>query len=433
MVMKQWNRRGLLGAGLALPALWLAGDGRGQDEGGQDQGRVHQSRPIRCADLLETLGVNTHLRFADSQYRDVEAVQAALAWCGIRHVRDTAIARQAPGADRYYQLAAAGIRFCLFWGTGRPMDDAISQISALEAAHPGAVEFLEGPNEIQPRFAYAGLTGTAAGARFMADMKAATDPLLRAKPLVSFTSYRPVASVADFGNHHPYPKAGVQPGELIRLRRDQWVGKAGAMPGKPMMFTEFGYHTLVGSPAHPGHWQGVDEETQAVLLLNGLLDAAAVGVTRTYVYQLFDGRADRPDHVTQENHFGLFRYDGRPKPAATALRNLGALIADNAMHAHTFPVTPLSVHVEAERPVSVLPIQNAAGRHSLVLWQEALVWDQQTMAPIRPSPLAVTLEGLREEAVSAVSIVDNRPLPIRTEGRSSRLALGASAVLVRLG
>lgn len=419
------SRRAVLGAGLVLPAALLARDQ-------SPWAPVRMAAPMRRADFLDTLGVNTHLRYAQSQYNAIEQVSAALHYCGIRHVRDTAISRSAPNPGHYARLAASGVQFCLFWGTGRQMAEAIGEIAALEAAHPGCVEFLEGPNEIQPRFAYANQLGLAAGQQFMLDMKAAASasPVLSRKPLVSFTSFSPVASVADFANHHPYPKNGAQPGELLRQRHDQWVGSGGAMPGKPMVLTEFGYHTLVGKPARPGHWQGIDEDTQAILILNGLFDAAALGIARTYLYQLFDGAADTPAHVTQENHFGLFRYDGQPKPAAGAIRALGHLLAGPAQSAAT--PQPFAGQVSADRAVNALPLSDGPGGSWLALWQEAPIWNPLDAARAQVPPAMVSFDFPRPTAMTVFSPTKGTEPVQSLHEQNARIHLGAEPVLVRV-
>jgi hypothetical protein len=312
------------------------------------------------------------------------------------------------------------------------MQDAIGQAAALEAAHPGAVSALEGPNEIQPRFAYGGETGLAAGVRFIADMRAAAraDPALRSKPIVSFTSFQPIASDCDYANHHPYPKNGDQPGALILLRRDQWVGQAGVMPGKPIMFTEFGYHTLVGKPGRPGEWQGVDETTQAILLLNGLFDAASDGVARTYLYQLFDGRPDQPGQPNMQNHFGLYRLDGTPKPAAKALHNLATLLDDRSPLAGDFAVAPPPIRVESAAPVRVLPLRKSNGETWLALWIEPALWDKATMTALRPAPVQVRLTGPKGRA-TAWDILSLRPVISDAPLVSARIDLGAWPLIVK--
>ena len=420
------SRRAVLGAGLAVPAVLLARDQ-------SLMAPVRMAAPMRRASFLDSLGANTHLRYAQSQYNAVDQVIAALHYCGIRHVRDTAISRSAPNADHYARLAQSGVRFCLFWGPGRSMAEAIGEVAALEAAHPGCVEFLEGPNEIQAHFAYAGQVGLAAGRQFMVDMKtaASASPALARKQLVSFTSYAPVASVADFANHHPYPKNGAQPGDLLRLRHEQWVGSGGAMPGKPRVLTEFGYHTLVGKPARPGHWQGVDEDTQAILILNGLFDAAALGIARTYLYQLFDGGADTPGHVTQENHFGLFRHDGQPKPAAGAIRALSKLLADSPTPAAT--PQPFPGHVSADRAVNALPLADGPGATWLALWQEAPIWNVPDSARTPMPSATVTFDFPRPTALSVYAPTKGTEPVQVLHDQSTHIMLGAEPLLVRIG
>ena len=418
------NRRTLVAGGLATPAVLLLAGAEGVP--------VSVAAPMRWADFHASLGVNTHLRYTNSQYNDLDSVISAIKYCGFQHVRDTAISVEAPNSGHYHALAEAGIRFCLFWGTGRTMADAISQIGALEGAHNGAVEYLEGPNEIQPQFTYAGRRGLEAGRQFMADMRAEAAQVsrLRDAAFVSFTGFSPASSGADIANHHPYPKAGDQPGELIRLRRDEWVGPSGAMPGKPMVFTEFGYHTLTGKPARSGHWQGVDEETQAVLLINGWLDAAAAGVTRTYLYQLFDGAPDRPGAPSQENHFGLFRLDGAPKRAARAVKLLLSLASDSSAEARSFAFRPARARVGADLPISVLPLQTASGRDLFVLWNEAPVWDKEAFARRKTAPFAVCVESLHPAVVSAWDILDSTPLTGRRDNQRTWFSMGFRPIVV---
>ncbi|MBV9511015.1 MAG: hypothetical protein JO303_12120, partial [Caulobacteraceae bacterium] len=337
--------------------------------------------PLRCNAFLSSIGVNTHVGYVNSQYGDVSAVLDALRFVGVKYVRD--------GADtpddmaRYETMAAKGVSFCLFLPAKRSMADALAAISALEAARPGAVHALEGPNEIKPEFAYAGLVGNAAGQQFMVDLRAraAADDRLRRTPLVAFTSYQAVACECDFANHHPYPKAGAQPGTLLKTLHKRYVGPNGVMPGKAMVFTEFGYHTLVGPPDRPGAWQGVDPERQAVLIVNALFDNAAQGVTRTYIYQLLDGAAENGGSPNQEKHFGLFAYDGSPKPAAKALRTLFMRLEDSGAGARDFSLKPVEAGVSVTAPVACLALQNSTGQSFLAFWNESAIWNKDAAAP----------------------------------------------------
>lgn len=391
--------------------------------------------PIRCADFLDTIGVNTHLGYADSQYNDLRATLAALKYVGVRHVRDSAFNPAAGSVDHYRSAAAAGVRFCMFWGPKRPMGEAVKPIAAFETEFPGAVEALEGPNEIKRNFSYSGLSGNDAGRQFMADMRSAASSIepLRHKPLVSLTTYERVAVDCDFANAHPYPKGGSQPASLVNELLDREVGPGGVMPGKPMMFTEFGYHTLVGKPIRPGEWQGVDNERQAVLLLNGLLGNAAARIARTYIYQLLDGYGDTGRQPSMEHHFGLFERDGRPKAAATALHTLSAQLADDGPRAHDFRPSPLVATVVAPAPVSYFALQNAAGRHFLALWNESPVWTPENAAPREAQPIPITVTFANPRAAKVHDLIDPRLDADLGAVASVRATVGAHPLLVSLG
>jgi hypothetical protein len=420
------DRRSLVAGG----AGWLALAGAGACA----QEAVSTPKRVRCADFLDSIGVNTHLRYVATQYDNVSAVIAAMKYAGFRYARDTAPEAGKPNAGHYEAFARAGLSFCLFWGVKRTMQNALGDVGALAARHPGAVHALEGPNEIQPRFDYGGLLGIAAAQKFMADMRAgaAAIPSLRRLPLVNFTSFTPAAGDCEYANQHPYPKAGAQPRERIRNAWEKYVGPQGVMPGKPIMFTEFGYHTLVGKPGRPGQWQGVDEERQAVMLVNAWCDAALIGVSRVYLYQLFDGQPERGGAPNQEGHFGLFRLDGSPKPAASAFKTLTALLADPAPEARSFTPAP-QVKVALDRPLSCLALQSAGGAEFLALWNESPIWDPQTAAPLTIGPAYARVTLPRARRVTAVDVIGAGGAEDLGTRSSVVIPVGAHPVVVRLG
>jgi hypothetical protein len=389
--------------------------------------------PLRCADFLDTIGANLHLGYPNTGYDDVAAVIAAMKYCGIRFARDSAVYDRAPNAAHYRAVAASGVKFCMFWGPGRSMSDEMRQLDALEADHPGAVWAMEGPNEIKPSFSYAGLVATPAAEKFMSDMRAEASRYdrLRNKPIVRFTDDTHASCDCDFANLHIYPKGGQQPGALIRLVRDRWIAPGGFMSGKGMVFTEFGYHSLVGKPA-PGAWQGVDEERQAILLLNGWFAAAAAGVTRTFAYELLDEHPGRPGARNMQDCFGLFRADGTPKLAAAALRRLSALLADRSARAREFQPAPVAVAVEGAETVASLRLRNAQGQAFLCLWNEAPVWDANSASPLPVTPTTAIVTLPARAPVKAWDPVADRP-PMELGG-SSRVAieLGAHPIVLQI-
>ncbi len=411
-------------AGLLVPALSFGRDGDLEPVRG----------PLWCFDLLSKIGVNTHLSYADSQYNDLLSVQRALDYIGLKFVRDAAIDRTKPNANHYGALAAAGFRFCLYWGPRRALDEAIEQIGALETTYPGAVCGLEGPNEIKPSFTYQGLSGNDGAQAYMTEVrrKAGLNNALRKIPLVSFTSYAPASSACDFANAHPYPKMGKQPRELIQRVREEFVGRSGVMPGKPMMFTEFGYHTLVGRPLLPGQWQGVNAELQACLTINGLLDGASLGIDRIYLYQLLDGKSD-PRGNNPQLHFGLFNADGSPKAAAKALKSLFAILRDDNPQRSATGNRPLDVQIDAPPTIRGLPLNHSSGRHFLALWNETPVWDSPTASPLNLAPTNVTVTVPYATPVAAFDIIEGGRKAEFGISRRIRVSIGAHPILLSIG
>jgi hypothetical protein len=389
---------------------------------------------MRCADFLSTLGVDIHIEYADTRYDRVASVIAALDHCRIRLVRDGAISSLAPNADHYGALAAAGVSFCMLWGPRRPMADQIAQIDRFEAAHPGAVHAIEGPNEIKPDFAHDGLVGIPAAQRYMSELRArlAATRTLGRKPLVDLTSFGRFACDCDIANVHPYPKSAQPPGPLMRTVWRRWVGPDGVMPGKPLYFTEFGYHTLVEGPVKPGAWAGVDEETQAILLVDGWLSAAAARISRVYLYQLLDEVADLPGRPNLEHHFGLFRHDGTPKPAADAIRRLSLFLADPAPGAATFTTAAPQAKIELDPSLAALVLQNSRGETFVCLWSEARIWSAADAAPLAIGGARARIRMPRAARLHLLDIVSGEAPADLGRSATADLHVGPHPVALRV-
>ena len=393
-----------------------------------------KTAPLSCSAFLDILGVNMHLGYGSSPYADLDRVLAAVGRLGLRHARDAAIGPEPSAIRRYGAVAETGVGFCMLCGPRRPIDDTLSQIAAFEAAHPGAVQALEGPNEIKPGFTYAGRTGTDAAVRFMADLRAgASHGGLRAKPLVAFTGYARAASDCDFAHVHLYPQNGRQPADLFDIVQSRWSGPLGAMPGKPVMVTEMGFHTLLGAPGRPGQWAGVDEETQAILAINSWIAAAAAGVSRLYLYELLDGGHDGPAGPNQEHHFGLFRADGTPKPAAHAIGALFRLLRQEAPRTGPGGFVSLSGCVTMPPPLTWLPLRAADGGTFVLIRNQAPIWDPTQNAPatVRPVTAKVTLPA--GAPVAAWNLLTGDPYTDIKISREVSLAVGRAPVALRIG
>jgi hypothetical protein len=121
------------------------------------------------------------------------------------------------------------------------------------------------------------------------------------------------------------------------------------------------------------------------------MDAAQLGAKQTFIYQLLDAYPD-PSGANQEDHFGLFRLDNSPKPAAVAIHNLTTILGDSGANANTFSSGALNYSI------SGLPstghnylTEKSDGSFQIMVWNEPDVWDQLNDRAIAISATNVTV------------------------------------------
>ena len=306
--------------------------------------------PLRSADaFLDGIGVNTHLPYTDGAYGDLGRVARAIEFLGIRHIRDRAPQEGYQGQTSYDQLVEAipGLRLCLF--VSGDIDRQIERLAAFAVAHPGGLSLIEGPNEINNE----GARGVARGdhaaaqayqARLYARVRDTSQ--LVGVPVLNFTDYPDTSGKADAANVHSYPKRRAPPGGTLRA---DLARQRGVQPQGPAYLTECGYQTG-GTGA-----DDVTEFEQARLTLLLLLEAFALGVRRSYVYELLDERSG--------DHWGLMRSDGAPKPAAVALRTLLGWLRDP-------PLTRVDTIITDVQGGGALQLLHRSGVRDLLIWNE---------------------------------------------------------------
>jgi hypothetical protein len=335
------------------------------------------SSAVRVADLLDTMGVVTHIDYTDGGYANINADLAALRYLGINEVRDAA---PNPASDLYGQThlgdaANAGVKFVFTAQGGVDPSIMVQGLHAFAAAHPGSIIGIEGPNEVNNwPVSYQGLTGTAGAQAYQTALFNAVnaDPLLRDIPVIGFTDYPAHASASDLNNTHPYAKNGDQPHDTILSSQTQ---QNAVDPGKPFVITETGYHNSLTADT-AGGWEGVDETTQAKLLLNTFMDAVQLGAKDTFVYELLDAYPD-PGGSNQETHFGLFRLDNSPKPAATAIHNLTTMLQDSGTNSSSFDPGTLNYSVSGLAGTGHTYLtEKSDGSFQIIAWNAPDIWDE---------------------------------------------------------
>jgi hypothetical protein len=371
-------------------------------------------------DLIERIGVVTHVRYSDGAYRNHAATIRKLAELGVRNLRDTAPKPQTTLPYRLY--LEAGLRFSMSCSPAGPaLTDARQAGEVLDrilAGFPEAdgIDYLEGPNEPNNwPITFGGVKDTkrsfAAVTAYMEALHAAmrARPAFAHIPLLGVSNYPDIQVRSDADNAHTYPSKGAQPGASI--------ARLAARPRR-VVVTEFGYNTGP-KKTHSGR---VDEDTQAVLLLNTVLGAGAARLERLYIYELLD---EKPDpQVTDPNlHWGLYRFDGSPKPAATGLRNLIRILAPEPAKGARGSV---DIQVSGLPPAGrSLTLQKGPATWVVALWNEPDIWDDVADRPIRiaSQPVTVRVPPARE-----VLIYD----PLRSDAPIKRVE-PAAAVITPLG
>ncbi|GAA3072970.1 hypothetical protein GCM10010520_20280 [Rhizobium viscosum] len=349
------------------------------------------AQATRITDVIDSFGIDTHIDYTDGKYSNIAEVVKALGYLGLDTVRDHA---PTPASDPYGQghlgdAADAGVKFVFVSGRDDTPATVVQRLHAFVEAHPGSIVGIEGPNEVNNwPVAYKGLSGEAAALAYQKDLFNAVnaDPLLKDIPVLGFTGYT-VASSNDYTTIHTYAKEGDQPFSwLSRESGDQMR----ADPGKPLTITEIGYHTSLTADTNGG-WEGVDETTQAKLLINTLMDGAFLGSEGTFIYQLLDAYSD-PGGADQEKHFGLFRLDYTPKPAATAIHNLTEILEDDGATQATFNPGTLNYSING-LPSTARSYLTAKsdGSYQIIIWNEPDIWNQTTDKAIQAAPTSVTV------------------------------------------
>lgn len=387
---------------------------------------------VSSQDLIGSIGVNTHIHYTDGGYADVPKTIAALKYLGIHNVRDSVPDPSLPGGGglNFGKFADADFKFDFVVSPNLPLPKTMALLEDFARAHRGAISAIEGPNEVNNwPVSYKGETGPKAAIAYQDDLYAAVkaSTLLSKIPVYNLTSWPVLIGKFDVYNAHTYPPKGEQPEAHVKNVLDQ-LHKTGQ--GGTVAITEVGYYTLPGK----GTWGGVDDETQAKLSLNLILDSVRMGISKIYLYQLLDAYPD-PSSSEMEKHFGLFDINYKPKPAASAIHNLVEVVSSGTPHGGGSTSKPLALSVAAgDMNVKQLLIDGEEAVSTLILWDERKIWDDEKNVSIPVSAADVTIDSDTEFA--QVDIVDpmkgSDPRHTVRRTRSIKVQLEGYPLLIKL-
>jgi len=347
-------------------------------------------KQARSADsFVDSIGINTHLnnqgRIYDTGYDTI--IKPKILELGLRRIRDNVtLTSQKAYYTRVNDLGQAGIKFTYI--CGKPVENDMNCLEGFVSKVSGAVAFLEGPNEPDLFWGsdWVDKTRTFQQALYK---KIKGSSLLMKFPVLGPSIVRnhdllgDISAYLDYGNHHFYI-GGSNPGKTKSPALNKRLAYTRKNSGsKPIMVTEFGYHNVTNPT---GSFKGAPEDVAGKYIPRSYLFQFNRGVVQSFNYELIDEAAGSTD---KENNFGLLRYDGSPKPAFTALKNLISLLKDPGPS-----FTPGSLDYTlsgSTTDVQKTLLQKRDGRFYLILWVEKRCYDPTTNQRITVPSQQVTL------------------------------------------
>ncbi|MGI4797008.1 MAG: carbohydrate-binding domain-containing protein [Janthinobacterium lividum] len=399
---------------------------------------IAQTCPSHSDDARKSLGVGTSLSWG---YPYTEAnVSADLQYLGVQYIRDQ-VSNVPAVADELVQLGQQGIKIDYLQGStpaGEPdfVNDFYWMNYIIARTTPTTIVSMEGLNEYNiSHYTFNGVSsyGNLTWGR---DVNWTTLNALASNPATARISYiaasiagyntiPSMAGTADQGNWHIYAGDGFQLSDNIR----DAITKGQASVEGPMQITETG-----DADVSTDSW-GVagDSYTQAVIIMNGILESLADGsngtgemggwgVPRIYLHDLIDNGTT----TLNGDHFGLFTYKNSAKPVAVAIHNWLSIMKDSGANAGSFLPTALSYYV-AQLPAGAFykVFQKSNGAYDIVIWNgEATVWANGAETYV---PTVQVLVGFAN-AYQSIKVFD--PLtsdqPINVIPTTNQIAVGLS-------
>lgn len=356
--------------------------------------------PYTTTQFLDSLGVVAHL--TDKDYPSSSVTLEKLKYLGVRHVRTNNAINSTEGVVTTKKLGQNGIRFdfTVPAPSGNPPSAGAIQTATdkrvnyvVDNGLAPYTELIETFNEYdngrttetwvntikqsQP-YLYAQSTKLGSGIKIMGPSLVGYKLGSTASAITAAADGKPLSSYFSYGNLHTYfgysaPESSygdAQSGSILKPATSP-TGAATNFdtrvqyytyyisPDKPIIITETGYNTDA-----KGWSKGVSEKAAGIYTPRMFLEAYRIGVVRTYEYELYDEATASPSH---EQHFGLFRKDGSPKPAAVALHNMTSLLAGGS-DAFTPASLPVTFSGDTTGLKKVM-LQKSDGEHWLMLWR----------------------------------------------------------------
>ena len=381
----------------------------------------------RASDFVATLGINTHIDFANYGYQDLATVESSINYLGVKNIRDSAGSPY--DAQPWLQVAqATNAKFDDYIGETSPGGMATELIYAYELASAGILNYLEGGNEEDDDFPASLGNTLQIAAQFQQQVyqtgQALGLPVINMSFGAGWTPYNDYQGnygavgdlgwQSDYGNAHTYPTPGQ--GTDWAIQRLNGLARL-ADAADPVAITEVGWNED----------QGFGQANIAKYVLQAALDGTMDGNPLTYFYGLFDDSS---------GPFGLMNQDGSPKPAGAALHNLTSLLRDSGPAAGVFTPGVLDYWLTGTTASdNSLLMEKSDGTFWLSLWNEADDPHDVTLTLGTPATEIKVFDPLSgiwaiqdiSDAASATISVSDSPLIVEVVASNSAAATDTSA------
>jgi len=351
--------------------------------------------------FVNSIGSNAHPSYTDRPYFRAFAtiVLPRLRELGIKHLRiggavvpDDAWMRKVYDNVNtlYHQLGITYDLVAVPAGSPRPDSSSVPFDRLFRFMDPASVDMVEGLNEPDYPDKYPNWAARAAAWQRLVYQAVKSDRRLAGRPVLgpalvhgdkSATAIGDLTSAADVANIHPYP-GGHEPSPSLGPN----IAKLRAANGSlPYVATESGYHTAANATSGQ---PGVSELAMGKYMPRLFFEYWNFGIRRTYQYEFIDEGTDPAD---PEHHFGLVHFDGTPKPAFTALKNVIALLSDPS-GAHFTPGNLNYSLSGASSSIHHTLLEKSDGRFYLAIWQEVPSFNVTTKSDLSVPPVTVQLK-----------------------------------------
>jgi hypothetical protein len=340
----------------------------------------------RTSEFIGSIGVSAHINETHSAYNNFSTViKPRLQELGILRIRtDTFSVTNNLTQDRLNQLANIGIKSTIIMDP-RGLSEASNAVEIAKTI-PKSIEAIEGPNELDINpFTYKG-EGFPNGLRKFQDelfnaikSDPATSKLPVLAPSIAGIDNASILGKVSCGmnNIHNYYKGWIPGHPFIT---DNIIPKIRVLCGStaPFAVTETGYHNAVNHKPNDS-WYGYPEDVTAKYIPRILLNNFNLGIIkRTFIYQLIDGNPDA-SLSNREEHFGLIRNDGTPKPAFNAIKNLISILRGS----NSDPINSFNFSLTGDLSnVRQTLLQKDTNVSFLILWQELESYNAQNKQAI---------------------------------------------------